>query len=593
MKVQLTPCKLGYGGTKAEMNRLLRDAEKLAGYKPMSLDANNFADVVDAIHIIQEDLGIAGTTAKEASETISGSLASMKSAWQNLVVGIADENANFDTLVGNFVDSVATVGENVIPRVEQALQGVGMLVEGLAPVVAEAIPTFVSDVLPTLLSSAVSLVSSIGGAIIENLPTIANTAIEMVKTIADKLSEPGNIENFIVSAFTIISQIVTSIGQALPELIPAAVSIIVQLVESILDNIDLIIDAAISLIKGLATGIVEALPHLIKAVPVILENLVTAIIENVPILLEGLASALGELLTGIIDSIGGEGTTEKILDWFRGIPDAISTFFSETLPGVIDNIVQWFESIPQWFDELPSRLGAAIGTSIGTVIKFGLDVYDWATTELPGIVEGIAQWFADLPGEIGEWLSQAVQRFSEWASNLAQTASTEIPQLVDDIITGFSELPQRIVEVGSQIVNGLWDGIQSGWDWLVGKVEEFAHSLIDAAKSVLGIASPSKVFRDQVGKWLPLGMEEGFEDEMPKVQKDLQSSLDSMTGSLSANIETSGINLGNGAVPSFSDSSEKIVINVYCAQGQSITELVDEIERRLAFKQRQRKAAMA
>lgn len=486
------------------MERLILDAENLDSSFKAARDTNgdlamSYSDIVDAIHIVQTDMGITGTTALEASETISGSLASMKSAWQNLVVGIADENANFDTLVGNFVDSVATVGENIIPRVEQALQGVGMLVEGLAPVVAEAVPTFVSGVLPTLLSSAVSLVSSIGGAIIENLPTIANTAIEMVKTIADKLSEPGNIENFIVSAFTIISQIVTSIGQALPELIPAAVSIIVQLVESILDNIDLLIDAAIQLIIGLATGLIEAIPVLIEKAPEIVIKLVEAIIRNAPKLLE----AAGKLI---------------------------------------------------------KTIGSGIASLWGTVKEWGKDVIN----------------------KIGEGISSLWSDVTNWGSDV-------INNIADGITSGLSS----IIDIGSNIISGIWEGISGSASWLWDKVSGWASGLLDGIKGFFGIASPSKVFRDQVGKWLPLGMEEGFEDEMPKVQKDLQSSLDSMTGSLSANIETSGINLGNGAGSSFNDSSEKIVINVYGAQGQSITELVDEIERRLAFKQRQRKAAMA
>ena len=128
--------KLGYGGTKEEMQRLLADAEKLSGIK---YDISSYADMVDAIHVIQTEMGITGTTAKEASSTISGSIASMKGAWQNLLTGMGDDTQNFDVLIDQFVASVGTVGENLLPRIEIVLGGVVKLVEGLAPKIIEKI----------------------------------------------------------------------------------------------------------------------------------------------------------------------------------------------------------------------------------------------------------------------------------------------------------------------------------------------------------------------------------------------------------------------------------------------------------------------
>ena len=126
--------KLGYGGTKEEMERLLADAEELSG---IEYDISSFADVAEAIHVVQTEMGITGTTALEAAETISGSVASMKSSWQNLLTGIADENADMEMLVGNFVDSVITVGDNVMPRIEQILTGISDAVGKVAPLIGE------------------------------------------------------------------------------------------------------------------------------------------------------------------------------------------------------------------------------------------------------------------------------------------------------------------------------------------------------------------------------------------------------------------------------------------------------------------------
>jgi phage-related protein len=166
--------KLGYGGTKTEMERLLKDAEALSGVK---YDISSYADIVEAIHVVQTEMGITGTTAKEAATTIQGSLSMMKGAWQNLVVGMADENANMDVLINNFVESTAIAAQNLIPRIEQTLQGIGMLIEKMAPIISEALPVLVESLLPTIITAGISLITALANAIVEALPAI-KTALE-------------------------------------------------------------------------------------------------------------------------------------------------------------------------------------------------------------------------------------------------------------------------------------------------------------------------------------------------------------------------------------------------------------------------------
>ena len=143
--------KLGYGGTKSEMERLILDAEKLDSSFKASRDTNgdlamSYSDIVDAIHIVQTDMGITGTTAKEASTTIQGSLQSAKAAWSNLVVGIADENANLEELVNNFVESVVTAGQNILPRIEIILQGMSQML-------SQAGTTFIPLIVDAIVSN--------------------------------------------------------------------------------------------------------------------------------------------------------------------------------------------------------------------------------------------------------------------------------------------------------------------------------------------------------------------------------------------------------------------------------------------------------
>lgn len=178
--------KLGYGGTKEEMQRLLDDAERISGTK---FELDNFADIAQAIHVIQEEMGITGTTANEAATTISGSMAAAKAAWENLVVGMSDENADYETLVSNFVETASTAAENIIPRVEQALNGIGAVVTALAPKIVEKIPEVVTNVLPGMLKAAGEIVGGLAKGFGDNADEIITAAIDLITLFAKSLPE--------------------------------------------------------------------------------------------------------------------------------------------------------------------------------------------------------------------------------------------------------------------------------------------------------------------------------------------------------------------------------------------------------------------
>ena len=176
--------KLGYGGTKEELKRLLKDAEKLTGKK---FDVSNFSDIVEAIHAVQTKMDITGTTAKEASGTISGSLASMKSAWGNLLPALIQGGDSFDRCIENLVSSVKTFGKNIMPALKSALSGVGDLVEELAPIIAEELPEIIKTVAPSLLKAGGTLIGILAKTLIDNAGTLAQSAkdlaLEVVKAI--------------------------------------------------------------------------------------------------------------------------------------------------------------------------------------------------------------------------------------------------------------------------------------------------------------------------------------------------------------------------------------------------------------------------
>ena len=178
--------KLGYGGTKTEMERLLVDAQKLTG---VHYDISNFSDIIQAIHAVQENLGITGTTAKEAMSTIQGSLNMTKAAWANLLTGMADDNADFDTLIDNFVDSAGAFGENILPRIEIALNGIGQLIDKLLPVILNKTPEIISSILPGMVEAGTNIVSSLGNAILQSLPMVVNYGVQLIQNLLNGIQQ--------------------------------------------------------------------------------------------------------------------------------------------------------------------------------------------------------------------------------------------------------------------------------------------------------------------------------------------------------------------------------------------------------------------
>lgn len=425
--------KLGYGGTKEEMQRLLEDAEKISG---IEYNLDSYADVVDAIHVIQTEMGITGTTAKEAATTISGSAASMKAAWNNLLVGIADDSQDFDVLVDNLVDSVATFGENILPRVETALEGVGELVEELLPVIIDRIPGLINEVLPDLLQSGINMVSMLFRGIQENLPAIIDGALLIIQQLTTTFIEA--LPQIIQMGMEIITQLAYGIAEALPELIPAMVETMLTIVENLLDNIDMLIDAAVALIMGLAQGLIEALPILIEKIPIIIVKLADAIIENSPTLLVGALKLIATLAEGLI-------------------------------------------------------------------------------SYLPLLIN-------------------------------------KIPELITTLKNKFLECVVKFKDVGKSIVEGIASGITEKWDWLVGKAKELADSVFNAAKSALGINSPSKKF-----KWLAQMCVAGWDSEMDNFSAPnvLTNGVEASFATMQANVQS-----GNWGSPVGGAGGFNQVINV-------------------------------
>ena len=291
--------KLGYGGTKTEMQRLLDDANKLnaAQGNYTNYTINSYADVVSAIHDVQNAMGITGTTSKEASTTIQGSVNATKSAWSNLVTGIADDNANFGQLISNFVDSATTAASNIIPRIEVALNGAAKLIESLVPPIMAELPGLIETVLPQLTQSAVNIVQTLVTGISANAAQLIDSAIQIITVL-------GN-----------------GIYQMLPTVAQSALQIILTLVSKLNENLPQMLDTAGQMLIAFVEGVSEHLPDIMLAAASIVETLLTYFIEHLPDIVEGAMQMGNAVIDGIIDGISA--AWDGLVSWFNGLWDSL------------------------------------------------------------------------------------------------------------------------------------------------------------------------------------------------------------------------------------------------------------------------------
>lgn len=363
--------KLGYGGTKEEMERLLADAEKLSGQK---FDISSYSDIVDAIHVMQTEMGITGTTAKEAASTIQGSVSAAKSAWSNLITGIAADNADLDTLIGNFVSSVETAAGNIIPRVSVMLGGISQLVTSASTTIIPMVITTITDNLPALLQAAVALVGALGQGIIdslpaitqaaidilfflangliENLPTLIDGIVQVTLTIVQMLTSPDFLTQLIETAILLIMTLAQGLIDAIPQLIVAVPMIIGNLLAAIIVELPNIIQMGIDLLFALIDGIIKCIPELVAAVPTLIIALVNGIVNNldkiilaapqiIVSLITGIIGAIPELIAAVPRVIAAIADTIRNYDW-GGIGRNIVQGLKDGIAGMWDNIKDWF-----------------------------------------------------------------------------------------------------------------------------------------------------------------------------------------------------------------------------------------------------------
>lgn len=494
--------KLGYGGTQEEMKRLLSDAEKLTGQR---YDISSFADITQAIHAIQTQMDITGTTAKEASTTISGSWGSLKAAFQNVLVGLTTGGDMFDQSLDALINTAVTFGQNIIPAIKGALSGVGYLIEGLAPVIGETIPPLINDLAPTLANSAVSLISSLVNGLTQNatqfsecLSNIIIVAVAGISTVVPQLLD---------AASKIVSNLMQGLTNSMPQIVNGAVTLVEGLVNGLVNNIPLLIMGAVQLVTSLANGLIENLPRIIDAGVNLITGIISASYSMMPQIIQGGMQLVVNLAVGLVRAIpqliaalpritGAIVKGFKSVNWFdlglqliKSIWEGIKSIGSEMWNGVkektselwggVKNVVsEKLNNIKSAYDAHGGGLKGATFAAIEGVKEYYRTGYD-AINQLTGGKLG------EVVNAVGEKMEVVKGKFSEAFGNVKNTVMT----IFENIKNGITEKISAAVNKVKEIFGSIADKVSEVWGKIKGIIK--APKIVQKGTvSIAGVSTP-------------------------------------------------------------------------------------------------------
>lgn len=498
--------KLGYGGTQEEMKRLLSDAEKLTGQR---YDISSFADITQAIHAIQTQMDITGTTAKEASTTISGSWGSLKAAFQNVLVGLTTGGDMFDQSLDALINTAVTFGQNIIPAIKGALSGVGYLIEGLAPVIGETIPPLINDLAPTLANSAVSLISSLVNGLTQNATQFSECLSNMIIVAVAGISTV--VPQLLDAASKIVSNLMQGLTNSMPQIVNGAVTLVEGLVNGLVNNIPLLIMGAVQLVASLANGLIANLPRIIDAGVNLITGIVSASYSMMPQIIQngmqlvvnlavGLVRAIPQLIAALPRITGAIVKGFKSVNWFdlglqliKSIWEGIKSIGSEMWNGVkektselwggVKNVVsEKLNNIKSTYDAHGRGLKGATFAAIEGVKEYYRTGYD-AINQLTGGKLG------EVVNAVGEKMEVIKGKFSEAFGNVKNTVMT----IFENIKNGITEKISAAVNKVKEIFGSIADKVSDVWGKIKGIIK--APKIVQKGTvSIAGVSTPIPKF---------------------------------------------------------------------------------------------------
>lgn len=595
--------KLGYGGTKEEMQRLLDDAQKLTGQK---YDISNFADITEAIHAIQTEMGITGTTSKEALSTIEGSVNTLKSAWDNFETSLAGGGDLTTTTLG-LATAFSAVVDNVAPRIGEIVSGITQavptlidsfsgLADELTKSLLENLPQMIqsggkmidsivqgiSKVLPTLNGVAMQIIISLAQGLLSGLPSLISTLGQMLASAFDSLTAglPQLLQTVLDSLPDILQSALEAIGDIGRSLLPLIESVgnflmtydwgslIAQLIQTIAGFLSTTLPQLIQGVLGLIAGLVAQLPtltqNLVQALPTVITQLINAIVtfmtQDAPLVLQGaltlfmtIVEAIPQIVVALVQAL--PQIIDAIVTGLANFGQALFDTIIKALPFVADWALQMVAKVKQtaqdmikafvdFLQSLPGRMMGAISPAIDAVVTWGGNLISKVREAASNFVSNFVTGVQGIGSKMLEKINGAVDSVVTWGSNLASAGARAATSLFNAVVNGVSSLPSQVYNVGRDIVTGIWNGIAGSATWMYNRVREFAGSILSNIKGALKIGSPSKVMAKEVGRWIPAGIAQGIE----KNRKVVERAMNGISGLASGTQVNLGMSSGSAVL---------------------------------------------
>lgn len=527
--------KLGYGGTKSEMERLLADAKELTG---VEYDINNLSDVYEAIHAIQKEVGITGTTAEEAAETVSGSFNAMKAAAKNMLGALAFDEFELTVTeaMSNLADTVMTfLFGNLIPMIMKIFKSL-----------PEAISAFFKTFAPQFIGHGVELISSLGKGILTAIPNVVNGFNELMTNLISFLQTQFPL--FLQSGVEMINNLVTGFIESIPELKTQAGNMINSLLEAFMIAAPQLLEAGGQIITNLVFGLVENAPEILSAIAEVIGKLINTIITHLPTfiekgkdfvinLLQGLTERAPELIEGLVTLIA-----ELIVKIVENLPEFLAKGI-EIVKNIWSGISEMKSELLNLMITIIVSLVTSIGEKLGEFLQKGSEVMDNIKTGLSNkkdavisvIKTTVSEKLSAIQAKMGEFRTKGSELMNNLKSGL-ESKKSAVTTAVRGIITNAREtiagFRASFMTVGSNIIQGVANGIRNGASAVVSAAQNAARQALNAAKSFLGIRSPSRVFRDQIGGQMSAGMAIGIERNMGVVENAVSELKDLAKGDI-------------------------------------------------------------
>lgn len=537
--------KLGYGGTASEMARLVNDAGLMEdGFVATAENINSvgYDKIIASIGAVQDKLGVTGTTAKEAASTISGSVATLKGAFSNLLTGLGSADADVAGLAGNVIDSFEQVLTNVTPVIEN----IGTNITTLGPKLGEMMTGLVgaiSSAIPALLGAGVAMIGGLIQGVTSALPGLIGALVPGIVSLVKTLAELA--PQLITAGVQAIGALASGLAAALPTLIPVIVSGVIGMVGALIAAAPMLIEAGLQLLAGLGQGIMEAMPLLIAQLPVLIEGIVSFFTSAIPMIIE----------TGL----------SLFISLIEALPEIITTIVA-ALPQIITSVIS-------------ALLGA-----IPLLIDAGIQLLVAIVENLPAIISGIVSAIpaiisavlSAVIGAIPQLIGAGIRLFVALIQNLPQIIGTivgAIPQIIGGIVGAIVGAVPQLAQAGLNLIQGLWRGISDAYGWLMGQIGGFVDSVVGGIKDFFGIHSPSTVMAE-IGKYVGQGFAVGLKgttSQVTKVASDMVKKIEQAmsAGKVSKSAGTALINKINrdtAAIKKAIDARAKIADQLKKAQ---------------------------